>query len=65
MAEIERVDVADARGRVQARQALLVCAYTDDAKFNSARLEGAIPLASFETRAATLPKEQEVIFYCG
>jgi len=65
MAEIERISVADAGGKVQAKTALLVCAYADEAKFNSARLEGAIPLASLEARAATLPKGQELIFYCG
>ena len=65
MAEIERISVADARNKLQAKQALLVCAYPDEAKFNAARLEGAIPLAGFEARAATLPKSQEIIFYCG
>jgi hypothetical protein len=65
MAEIERISVADARAKLQANQALLVCAYADEAKFNAARLEGAISLASFEGRAATLPKTQEIIFYCG
>ena len=65
MAEIERISVADARNKVQANQALLVCAYSDEAKFNAARLDGAIPLASFEARATTLSKSQEIIFYCG
>ncbi len=65
MAEIERISVADARRKVQAKQALLVCAYPDEAKFNAARLDGAISLASFESRVVTLPKSQELIFYCG
>ena len=65
MADIERISVADARRKVQAKQALLVCAYPDEAKFNAARLDGAISLAGFEARVATLPKGQEIIFYCG
>lgn len=65
MAEIERINVGDARPEVQAKTALLVCAYADEAKFNSARLEGAIPLASLVARVATLPKGQAIIFYCG
>lgn len=65
MAEIERISVADARGKVQRSQAFLVCAYPDEAKFNAARLDGAISLASFESRVANLPKSQEIIFYCG
>jgi hypothetical protein len=65
MAEIERIGVADARGKVQAKQALLVCVYADEAKFNGARLEGAIPLASLEARAATLPKGGDIsITHC-
>jgi len=65
MAEIERIGVADARTKVQAKTALLVCAYADESKWYGARLEGAIPLPSFEARAAALPKSQELIFYCG
>jgi hypothetical protein len=65
MAEIERISVVDARRKMQASQALLICAYPDEAKFKAARLDGAISLASFEARVATLPKGQEIIFYCG
>ena len=64
MADIERISVVDARS-VQGKQALLVCAYPDEAKFRAARLDGAISLASFEARAACLPKGQEIIFYCA
>lgn len=65
MAEIQRIGVADARTKVQAKAALHICAYLDDARWNRARLDGAIPLVSLEARAATLPKSQELIFYCG
>jgi len=61
MAEIERVSVQQAHGR--ANQALLVCAYEDDAKCRMLNLEGSISLASFRSRAASLPKTQEIIFY--
>jgi hypothetical protein len=65
MAEIERIGVGDARTKVQAKSALLVCAYPDEPRWNRARLEGAIPLTGLEARAAALPKSQELIFYCG
>jgi hypothetical protein len=65
MAEIERISVVDARSKAQGKQALLVCAYPDEAKFNAARLDGAVSLASVESRVGTLPKSQEIIFYCG
>jgi hypothetical protein len=65
MAEIERIGVAEARRTVQANAALLVCAYAEEARWNSARLDGAMPLTRLEARAATLPRDQEIIFYCG
>lgn len=58
MAEIERIGVDDARRKVQAQTALLVCAYADEDKFNNARLAGAIPLAALEARVATLARER-------
>ena len=63
--DIERIAVADARRKVQAHDALLVCAYADDAKCRMVSLEGAISLTSFQARAGSLPKNQEIIFYCA
>ena len=65
MADIPRISVAEARQKVQAHTALLVCAYDDDAKWQKMKLEGATPLPGLAARAATLPKNQEIIFYCG
>ncbi len=65
MAEVERVSVQAAREKVRSNAALLVCAYGDEQKFNKMKLEGAISLAALESQASTLPKNQEIIFYCG
>ncbi len=65
MADIERIPAADARRRVQSGQALLVCAYDDEAKCNKMKLDGAISLATFRSRLPSLPRQQEVIFYCA
>jgi hypothetical protein len=62
MAEARRVRVQEAREKVQASQALLVCAYDSEEMCNGLRLEGAITLGELNTRA--VPKEQEIIFYC-
>jgi hypothetical protein len=62
---IDRISVEDARKKVQANQALLVCAYEDDAKCRKLSLEGSIPLTSFQAKAASLPKNQEIIFFCA
>jgi len=65
MATIERIGVEDARRDVESGQALLVCAYADEAKCRMANLAGSMSLTSFESRAGALPKGQEIIFYCA
>jgi hypothetical protein len=61
MEEIERISVEQAYAK--ANQALLVCAYEDEAKCRILNLSGSISLASFRSRAVSLPKTQEIIFY--
>jgi hypothetical protein len=63
--DIERISVEEARRKVTANQALLVCAYEDDAKCRVLNLDGSIWLTSFQTKAASLPKSQEIIFFCA
>ncbi len=60
-----RISQEDARRRVLSGEALLVCAYDDEAKFRTMRLEGAISFSEFKGRTGSLPKNQEIIFYCG
>jgi uncharacterized protein (TIGR02284 family) len=62
---VERVDVQDARKRVQAGNSMLVCAYDDDEKFRKNNLEGAISYATFEARKDEIPRSRELIFYCA
>jgi len=64
MAEARRVRVQEAREKVQASQALLVCAYDSEEMCHGLRLEGAITLGELNTRLSGVPKEQEIIFYC-
>ena len=61
MANIERISVEQAHRK--GSQALLVCAYEDSTKYRMANLQGSISLASFQSRAASIPKTQEIIFY--
>jgi hypothetical protein len=65
MAEILRVSPGEVRPRVTAGKALLVCAYDDEDTFRSMRLEGAISLKDLESRIPSLPREQEIVFYCA
>jgi hypothetical protein len=63
MADVERIGVEEARRKLQAGQALLVCAYDDEEKCNKIKLEGAISLRALEARPPS--KQQELIFYCA
>jgi hypothetical protein len=63
MADVERVSVEQSHAKVKANQALLVCAYDDEAKCRVLNLAGSISLASFQSRVPSLPKTQEIIFY--
>ena len=60
-----RISTQKARERVTSGQALLVCAYDNEKKFNANHLEGAISFADFRTRLLSLPKDQKIIFYCA
>jgi hypothetical protein len=63
MADIQRISVKQAHAKTKANQALLVCAYEDEAKCRMLNLDGSISFASLQSRAASLPKNQEIIFY--
>ena len=65
MADVERIGVDEARRHVAAGQAMLVCAYDDEAKCHGIRVEGAIDLTRFKRQAALLPEDREIIFYCA
>jgi len=63
MVDIQRISVQRAHAKTKAKQALLVCAYEDEAKCQRLNLEGSISFTSLQSRAASLPKTQEIIFY--
>jgi hypothetical protein len=65
MADVERIDVKKAHEKAAANQALLVCAYEDESKCRMLNLDGSISLSSFQSRLPSLPKTQEIIFYCA
>ena len=65
MTEAIRISPQKAREDITSGQALLVCAYDNEKKFNANHLEGAISFAEFRTRLSSLPKDQKIIFYCA
>jgi len=64
-ADVERIDVSNARTETVRGRAVLVCGYEDDAKCRKRRLEGSIPFGRFASMAQTLPRNKEIIFYCA
>jgi hypothetical protein len=63
MADVERITAQQARAKSKSNQALLVCAYEDEAKCRMVNLEGSISFAKLQSRVGSLPKTQEIIFY--
>ena len=61
MADIKRISVQQAHAKTN--QALLVCAYEDEAKCRMLNLDGSISFTSFKSRVNSLSKSQEIIFY--
>ena len=65
MQDVPRVSAGEAHRELASGRALLVCAYDDDAKCAKMKLEGATTLTDLQARAATLPKDTRLIFYCA
>ncbi len=60
-----RLTPAEVYRKTTSGEALLVCAYAEEEKFIQNRLEGAISFSEFQARRRSLPREQEIIFYCA
>lgn len=44
---------------------LLVCAYDTEDRFREMELEGALSWPAFQSRLSSIPKDQEIVFYCA
>jgi hypothetical protein len=65
MREIPRIHPSDARIKVLRGDALLVCGYDDEAKFEAMKLDGAISLGAFRAMEPMLDRGREIVFYCA
>lgn len=61
----ERVTPQEIYPRVKSGEALLVCAYGDEAKCRTMHLERALLLKEFQAKLPGLFKDQEIVFYCA
>ena len=59
------VDVYEAHESVEAGEALLVCAYDDEKKFEAVKLAGAISFPDLSARLGKLTSGQSIILYCA
>jgi hypothetical protein len=65
-ATTERISPETAHKHLESdRDAMLVCAYEDNKKFEQNHLEGAFSLGEFASQADSLPRDREIIFYCA
>jgi hypothetical protein len=62
---VERIDPRAARVHLASSNGWLVCAYDSAEQCQANRIDGAIALAELEPKAASLPRSQEIIFYCA
>ncbi len=62
---VKRISAPEAKTLVHAGQALLVCAYDSQHRFEQYRLPGAVSLQDFESQADSIPKDRHIIFYCA
>lgn len=60
-----RINPEETYRNVKSGEALLVCAYDDEATYQTMRLDMAISLGEFQKRLPEIPKEKEIIFYCA
>jgi hypothetical protein len=59
------IDPTQAREKVQAGDATLVCAYEDVEKCSKVLLDGSIPLARLRADLKSRNKDEELVFYCA
>jgi hypothetical protein len=60
-----RIGPEEAYRHVKSGEAILVCAYDDEATFQKNHLEMALSLGEFQKRLPGIPKDREIIFYCA
>ncbi len=59
------IDPTQARDKVRAGEATLVCAYEEVEKCSKLLLDGAIPMAKLRASLKERNKDEELILYCA
>jgi hypothetical protein len=59
------IDPTQAREKVKAGHARLVCAYDDEEKCRKILLDGAVPMSRLRAELPRVDKDEEIILYCA
>ena len=59
------IDPTQARDKVEAGTATLVCAYEDDEKCSKILLAGSITMKQLKAGLSKRQKDEELVFYCA
>ena len=65
MAKVSRITPEENYQKLRTGDAVLVCAYDSEEQFRNLQLTGAISLPEFRAKLPSLPKDQEMVFYCA
>jgi len=65
MEKVKRISPQEVGRRLQSGATILVCAYDDDDLFGKMKLRGALSMKDLRSKLSALPKNQEIVFYCG
>ena len=65
MKKPKEIDPTQAREKVRAGRATLVCAYDDEAKCRKLMLDGAISMTQLRRTLPERSKDEELILYCA
>jgi len=60
-----RISADEVYRKLKSSDAILVCAYDSDEKYERFRIENSIPFSRFKSILPSIPKTQEIIFYCA
>jgi len=60
-----RINAEEVYTKVKTNDALLVCAYESDEKYAQSNIDGSIPFSKFMGMLPSMPKTQEIIFFCA
>jgi hypothetical protein len=60
-----RISAEEVFRKLKSSDAIFVCAYDSDEKYELVRIEDSISFSQFKSMLPSIPKTKEIIFYCA